>query len=386
MHIKINKLLCKLILAVLVVGCVLYKHSSYTVFPEDTWPFLKAIINGDQEAIQAVYNSSPSLINQIDSDGNGVLHIACQTANSKQDGSIVWFLLDNFADAQLLNNFKETAILQVMYITNTDRRVEYINYLVKHGAPINQRNIHGEHILDKFVKDRNIDSCQSLMDWFLPMIDADAVSKAMILAGAQAGQGFGFTEIYAQLAKKRGDVYAGLGEVFDVNNGMNTLMMAAIKGDPKIVMQLLAKKVPMNLRSQDRWGYSALDFAVMQQNVPIVQLLLKNGANSAQKNKYGQYCLYRVLAIKDEEKKKELALLLCNKGININDKDISGDTILHRVARDNDSMMMELLVAAYGPQIQFLVTGADGLTVVQIVDRGNFAQMKEILRPLAPNI
>lgn len=369
------------IFAIMICLSMVYGRFIFGALPENRY-LLRAIAQGDVEKVTLVYGRSWQSIDEVDVDGNGPLHMACQCADTQSEPVILWYLLDNGANARMLNTFKETPIHKVIHISNVQKRVRYINYLVKHGTLINARGNDNNTILDKAVIERNQDACAMILDWFNGLLTRDTIEHAKKMAGSQAGKGFGFTEIYAEIDKKRGMVIDAQGYAI---NGMTPLMMAVIRDDKKSVIDLLDRKADIQAQSQDRWGYSALDIAIMHQNVGLVELLVAKGASTAQKNKMLQYPLWRVCEVANKSQRMRMVNVLMGKQVPINDVDSQGDTLLHNAVRRKDVDLIEALVDVYALTLNVNIKNAQGLSVLDIVDKEKLTRIHDILKPLIKN-
>ena len=255
--------------------------------PETAY-LLRAISDGDIEKVKQVFMRNPGSMLERDADNNGPLHQACQSAGTQDDPSILWYLLNNGADAHGKNVFQQTPLHFTVYITNPEKRMPYITSLIKHGADINARDDEGNTVLDKYVIERNPLACGLFLDCFADIIAPEVLVRAKKLAGKEAGEGFGFTDIYDELAKKRTACFDPSG--YCVCTGMTRLMHAILAGNSALVEQLAKSGAGViDQRSRDQWGYSALDLAILQHRLSLVEVLIKYGARRDQKNKRGLY-------------------------------------------------------------------------------------------------
>lgn len=253
----------------------------------ETAHLLRAISDGDIEKVKQVFMRNPGSMLERDADNNGPLHQACQSAGTQDDPSILWYLLTNGADAHSKNVFQQTPLHFTVYITNPEKRMPYITALIKHGADINARDDEGNTVLDKYVIERNQLACGLFLDCFGDIIAPEVLVHAKKLAGKEAGEGFGFTDIYDELAKKRTVSFDQSG--YCGCTGMTRLMHATLAGNSAAVEQLAKATGVIDQRSRDQWGYSALDLAILQNRLSLVEVLIKCGARHDQKNKRGLY-------------------------------------------------------------------------------------------------
>lgn len=350
----------------------------------DNRPLLQAVVDGDiSEVKRALKNEA--LIDEIDYDGNGALHLECQTADVQTDRDILWVLLENFSDVRMRNTDNgEIPLHHTLYISDIERRMGFFSDLIKNGSDINARNNQGETVLDKAVRMREQDGVEAIMSYWGCLLTPDTIERAKKKAGSQAGDGFGFTEVYEALNQKitAFDKVDGT----DPKNGMTALMLQVLRDDKKKVLDLISRGARLEERTQDRWGYTALDVAILAQNVALVELLLEKGAHINSIDKTGRSVLQKIEAIRNESKRLRIAHLLLAKKVDINFQDKDGYTIVHDAIRLRDVKLLDLLVNEYATQINKTLKDNYGRTIFDLADIIKNQEINDILSPLKKDI
>jgi hypothetical protein len=115
---------------------------------------------------------------------------------------------------------------------------------------------------------------------------------------------------------------------------------AAQEDDLEALAALIAGQ-DVNLRDE-RSGTTALEHAVKNANLEMVELLLSSGANVNAKNENGE----TVLMMLDDDATSDLVWDLINAGADVNLKDDSGNTALMQTASENNSEALKALLDA----------------------------------------
>lgn len=125
-------------------------------------------------------------------------------------------------------------------------------------------------------------------------------------------------------------------------NKTNLLMIAAQNGNSKVINYLLSKKI--NLQSVDKFGVSALGYAIGNEQIKVAQELIEKGisldsaCSEDQKN---------ILICAIEVNSTSLVQMIISKNkklIHMQDK--AGNTPLHIAAETSTSSILEILIKA----------------------------------------
>lgn len=143
-------------------------------------------------------------------------------------------------------------------------------------------------------------------------------------------------------------------------DGSSPVLYAAQDGSEESLemIRLLAKAgAPMD---QSNAAYSPLGYAVGQENLKLVQLLVDSGANPAAKQQNGSTPLHHSL-----DNIEILTILLGSKGVDINVPDQTGDTPLISAARNGQVDAVKLLLKAGADQTKKDLAGATALMAAE---------------------
>ena len=125
---------------------------------------------------------------------------------------------------------------------------------------------------------------------------------------------------------------------------------AAINGDVTTIQQALQQGVNIEYKGEDDW--TALCWAITQENFELAKLLIENKANVNYQEQEGESVL--MLAATTETENTELIQLLLDKGAVIDLKDAVGWTaLMHAVSANNVNIAKVLLERGANPDIKY---------------------------------
>jgi len=126
-------------------------------------------------------------------------------------------------------------------------------------------------------------------------------------------------------------------------NGFNALHMAIYSRNCDIVNLILKySQIPIIINSKTNSGETPLHFAVNLQEIKIVKLLLKNGADI---NSHDYEHEYNILHYAINLSSRELVKICLEYNIDINHQDIYGNTALHYVILENNLEIFNMLIS-----------------------------------------
>ncbi len=187
-----------------------------------------------------------------------------------------------------LVNFSENGLFPLLIAVQNENK-EIVEYLVDHGAKVNQDNLYGQTPLSEAAQNGNKE-----------------IAKYLIDHGA---------------------------------NVKTLLFLAAQKEDEEIVKCLIDCGVSIDI--VDRYGQTLLSWATKNGSEGIVKCLVDNGADVNKENDYGPTTLFRATRTKIVDKRvrtplfgavkngnKEIVKYLVEKGADVNKENIYGETPL----------------------------------------------------------
>ncbi|WP_353569822.1 ankyrin repeat domain-containing protein [Candidatus Albibeggiatoa sp. nov. BB20] len=254
-----------------------------------------AVKQGQIEKIQQYLEFNPKYVYCKDWDDSTLLHKAAQYARA----DIIELLLNHGADANF--NFNERAPLQIAveseYVGNDrspenikafrKQRLTTVRILLKHGAQIDYINQAGEQALHIAAKL----GCAELVE---ELLKQGADLEAKIEATDKAVNNIARTPLImaVRYAKDKTTIHLLLNSRsnpnrIDLVTGHTPLQLVVNCQDEKIQLaqlkllsQLLLKyKADINQQSEDEMQQTALHLAVIQCQLPLIELLVAHGAS-----------------------------------------------------------------------------------------------------------
>lgn len=333
-------------------------------------------------------------INELDEDGNSVLHLAAK----RNDADLCTFFMIKGADPALKNNegdtplliaVKKNAVDAAKAITSMDANtlfdrdsedktaldialassdIYYDLFITTKAGEI--RDVDGQTIVHYFVRTQNLKGVESCINKGIPinvkendkktpldvafenLIDENSVeiAAALIIGGAE--------EVETEFSYFQ-DAIQARNESLRFDDGQSPLHFAAIYGHEAIAEYLLKHKADAS--AQDSSGATPLHEAVRYGNLSIAELLLKNGANVNAKDNLGKTPI--MLIVPKERLVPTYDLLISHKA-DINQKDMFGDTLIHNATMMNvDSSILAKLIEN-GADVN--VRNKEGVTPLEI--------------------
>ena len=274
-------------------------------------------------------------INARDGGGNTPLFDAAENGPVE----LVEILIKRGADVNARNDDIKTFFFDPegenpLHLAAKNGKKEVAELLVSNGADINSR--------DKFGRP--------------PLYDAFWVGKRSIVdllikKGAELPKTTG-EEIYdailaddAGTVKKLLDKDPGLVNTKKHDRELMPLHLAAAMNREEIAGLLISKGADLNARdSLENWrarGWSALHWAADNDSIEVIRLLIKNGAEVDDFDKYNQTPLHLAAA----EGHLRAAEILISAGAELSSVDAEGQAPLHMAALNNQSEMIVLLLS-----------------------------------------
>jgi ankyrin repeat protein len=270
-------------------------------------------------ALQIAYNNQcyeivKFLLEQKDTAGRTVLHLACIQGNEK----MIDIVLQHSPETQLLDNDNHTPLYYAIEGKHTDA----ITVLKEKGAKLSddEQKVKEEAeekaaiLLILKSNDLSLDNTGKALCWAVRNDQLDVIKWLIHKGGANLGKNGYYTNTPLHLAAERG--YVAVAEVL-IKAGAN-----------------------VNEKTTDKYGYTPLHSAVRNGETAVAELLIKSGANLNAKNNNEDTPLH----IAAWRRETAVAELLIKSGANLNAKNNNEDTPLHIAAWRRETAVAELLV------------------------------------------
>ncbi len=300
-------------------------------------------------------------INEIDENGNTVLHLAAKI----NDASLVQYLIINKADSEIKNLEGDTPLIVAIKndafdaakelasfggnlfarnsegITALDLGLQkdpsyYDIFITTRAGEI--RDTEGKSIVHYFVQTKNLRGVEQCIKKGIPVDIVDSTGNTPLTLAYQTMDDNISVEIAAQLieagAESKNEDYAYFEEAVASRNsnlrytdGQTPLHFSAIFGHYAIADYLLAHEADTS--SQDSAGATPLHEAIRYGHLDVASLLLDYGAYVNSKDNLGKT---PIMLIMPKERVFEAYKLLLSYNANLKQKDMYGDTTLHNAA------------------------------------------------------
>jgi ankyrin repeat protein len=305
-------------------------------------------------------------------NGNTPLHWACFNGQARGARDVIDFLVTSGASVRIKNNDGDTPLHTAVQIGNFDVMKHIILLFVINGADPNAVNNKGMTILHILAQNNNQVLVRKILEQF-----GSFFSDRTLYSAADYANSLGFN-----LIAKEFDV-----PVIDLprekdGNGLSALMLAIIRHDKNAVERLTSLGADLSAQSEE-YGYNSLHIAIAQQQVGILELLIKNMGNVnnpiERGDRFGDKPIHIVSRLElPSERRRAVQLLVENGGANVNAKNSKGNTLLHLVARSNELDLADYLITHF--KVDASVRNVDGDRAVDIARRLGFKEMVALLQ------
>lgn len=339
---------------------------------------------------------------------NSALHHAVYNSKEPKCYDVAFYLVEMNVQMELRNADYNTALLLSTMMDSIDNniapggyrgdRMRIVELMVKNGANINAQDARGFTLLHKVAELNSQAGVREILERFGDLIDLSLECKEINLYN-EGGKKHFTARDYAYNVGWR-----DVAQVFDDyvahhkplearsvierdRNGFTSLMMAVMKKDNKLVLNLLKKGADINAQSADNYKNSPLHYAVLFKNMEGVDLLVREGASSIIANGYGNMPVHYVGRLDGSANRiKALDMLLKNNQLierALNAKNSWGYTILHLAVLMRDESLVKHMVEKYGYALDLGVFDERGKTAYRLAKEINAVTIAAMLDDLA---
>lgn len=261
----------------------------------DMTELMKACKQNDYDHVVYQVEVLKGDVNKQRKDGETALASAIHNKNLK----IVKYLCENGANINLKDNVNNTALLHAIYVDS-----EIALYLIEKGADLTIKNKLNETPMHFAAMSGDLFICKILIDRGLDINVTNKNNHTPIMLAA----GNKHIKLVRLLLENKADIN---GE--DINND-NLIHLCILNDMYDILLLLIGNRKNRVINNRNNNGESALFFAMKQNKIEYIKLLLKYGASLDTFDNQGKYpLLYAV-----EKNNFELCELLLKNGANPN--------------------------------------------------------------------
>ncbi len=308
-----------------------------------------AAVNGQLELAKALVTYGADLNSQSPRERQTALHYATNNMRSVGSMNVGYYLVDAYANTMLRNRYGQVPLHLVISTDVLDDRTRMVEYLIKNGSDMNVQTAQGDTLMHLAVNLKNVDWVGTLLGAWATIIDLGVKNKAGLTPYGYAVK-LGFETVGELLKKEWPKITTAGGRD---SNGLTGLMLAVIKRDARAVAEMVKDAKAIDMTSDDRYGVSALQMAIVHENEEAVRLVVGAGANVMVKNKSGDVAVHYLVRVGDRAKQRKIAEILLKKNPHaISAQNNEGNTVVHLCVQYNDEPLLQYMVEKYRGEVE----------------------------------
>jgi len=358
-------------------------------------------------------------------DGSTALHMACTGLDSPVAEKIIALLINAGANPRIKTRANgDTPLHSAAYSLSVydTRLMSVTEMLVKNGADINARNDDGNTLMYYAVD-------KTRADWIEAFLSGRF--GALFDRSLKNNKGETSEEATRNSHRELLDYYKKPAPTYKLDqydpNGLTGLMIAVIRGDMATLQKVPVDSSALSMttieQGPDKYGYTALDLALLHQRSDIVPLLMERGANPNVKDARGNATLHliyklgapddRMTVIKalvppmslaasstistsamasssmassaattaavstpKSSTQKEVSV---KNPADLNIQDARGNTLLHLAVMRNDQSMIKFLLDTYRSKLNLSVKNSNTDTPAQLARKLGYIALQDML-------
>ena len=315
------------------------------------WSPLLEAVHEENEAITQLLLDAGANVGLADHKGRNAILIAAREGSLP----IVELLVAKGANVNAKDNQGHTVLYYAIEGSNT----ALVSWLLDRGADVNAW--HGRRTLFmEAVDEGNIEIVKLLLDRGANVNDATAEGYSALMEAADEGN----KEMVALLINEGAQVNAV------TKHGHTALTEAVDSGEKEVITYLLDKGAKVEM---DNTHPSPLMEAIENGNIPLMKLLIENGADINKTNENGFTPLMEAV---DEGEFGVVKFLVEELGVDVNAQAKEGWTALFEALDEGEEQIFSYLLE-HGAQMTTLKNGTSLLH--EAVDEGQLAMVKQLI-------
>ncbi len=332
-------------------------------------PLMYAIDKDDLDRVKVLlaFGANPDVLDVGLYEGtsnNTALHRAVYHGDSTNTIPIITALLAAGANPKLANDHGSTPLHLVGWITdsinnkNNDpsqlgRRMKVVSMLINAGVDINAQDDHGKTLLHLLVDKRDADFMAQLIMRYASIINRSIQNRDGLSPYEYAQRLFepDPDDLLSALSLPVVVIGANGDTAATDSQGNTGLMLAIMRNDKNMVLDLLSRGAKVNAQAANR--NTALHYAVTSQDpIYYTKLLLDRGAQPNMLNNAGLTPIELIPLIADLSTRYTVFDLLVQAGSNLLLQNNAGNTLLHRAVTNQDLELVKRIIAQLGMNMQ----------------------------------
>ena len=323
-----------------------------------------------------------------DQFNNSILHLVISDMNDsniEQRMQLLEIFLEYGADLTAINNKGEAPLHCLITVDKAENMIKPLAMLIAYGVSCNARDGRGATFMHNLVELRNCEMLSVVRRHYVFLFN-DTLKNKENLTPLEYAQAIRCDECIIRF-KDPLSSYQKVSVVnnFDIN-GLTYLMVAAMTNNFTQAEKYLADKGDISGVSNDYFRYTALHYALVFKNIKMVQWLLDHQASTDVQNARGYTPAQLFIAMGACEAKQPAAnidifLKIISKDPKVlNMQDSRGDTIIHILARRNNSALLKTLTNLYLNQIDITIRNKSYQNPLEIAERFGYTAVIDILK------
>jgi|GEM_PF-5908170 len=353
-----------LVRVLIIVGCISLVGARIFVgmnnYTMDKLLF-EAVQAGDlpkvRELLEAGCNPDP-----LDEERNTPLYFTSfNTLYGAQYLDIMKLLLAFYAHVDQQNYRGETTLHGCVRIENFEQLRTAFSTLLSYGATISLEDRDGNTMLNELVRIDTMGAVDILLGSYADVFGINAIEQAI-----KQAYFYNYTDIIDYVLEKYLKQLKDKSFVPPKSRYLDEQLVAVLTRNHALFERIMPSE-----NEVDAFGNNQLHLAVMRGDAKLVDILLLKTKKLAQvKNNNGSFPLHFVSRAGNSiETRKAILALFEKHGIDINQRDGTGSTLLHILIRKRDFPFVSHILRLFGQKIDRSIKDKNQETIKELLDR-----------------